>query len=238
MPKKKQPPKRRGRPPLSEGEGKRHFVNTRTTKAGKERIELAAKTSGRSVSQEVEFTLERAYLLEDLLGSVFGEKRFASFVLDLQKMSTLIQGHYDKSVWENAEAAHAFQFAIQFLLKNSIHGPPMESIDEFKMRQIKFESKEAKRQEAHWEKLKKETGSTLMGPGVAPPPEGEMLSPIDKAEIFGEVVGTVVVDGHFRELKQAIAGAEKSALAEKAKSAERKDGAKIHKTDKASDPAA
>jgi hypothetical protein len=52
---------RRGRPRLPEGEGKRYPLGIRTTKELRERLEAAAKASGRSLAQEVEFRLERSY---------------------------------------------------------------------------------------------------------------------------------------------------------------------------------
>ena len=50
--------KKRGRPPLPRGEGKRHPLNMRTTKEIRDRLEAAATASGRSLAQEVEFRLE------------------------------------------------------------------------------------------------------------------------------------------------------------------------------------
>ena len=52
---------RRGRPPLPAGEGKRHPLGIRTTKQLREQLEQAAKSSGRSLAQEVEYRLEKSF---------------------------------------------------------------------------------------------------------------------------------------------------------------------------------
>ena len=54
-------PAKRGRPPLPPGEGKRHPLNMRTTKALRDRLEAASKESGRSLVQEVEFRVEQSF---------------------------------------------------------------------------------------------------------------------------------------------------------------------------------
>ena len=69
MSKGTQPKRRpRGRPALPAEEVKRHPVGFRTTAALKDQLEKAAKASGRSVAQEVEFRLEGSFRNEALLG--------------------------------------------------------------------------------------------------------------------------------------------------------------------------
>jgi predicted HicB family RNase H-like nuclease len=46
--------------------GKRHPLNMRTTKELRDKIELAAMASGRSLVQEVEFRLERSFQEEEI----------------------------------------------------------------------------------------------------------------------------------------------------------------------------
>jgi hypothetical protein len=53
--------RRRGRPPLPAGKGKRHALGIRTTKELSELLHQAAEASGRSVAQEVEIRLERSF---------------------------------------------------------------------------------------------------------------------------------------------------------------------------------
>jgi len=54
-----------GRPPETPGQRKRVPLNMRTTPQTRERLELSANESGRSLVQEVEFRLEWSFLTED-----------------------------------------------------------------------------------------------------------------------------------------------------------------------------
>lgn len=56
---------RRGRPPLPPESGKRHPIGIRTTKELHDRVESAAKRSGRSIAQEIEFRLERSFAVDE-----------------------------------------------------------------------------------------------------------------------------------------------------------------------------
>ena len=66
--------RKRGRPPLASGEGKRFPLNMRTTKEVRDKLEAAAKISGRSLAQEVEFRLQRSFHDEEALHRDFGGK--------------------------------------------------------------------------------------------------------------------------------------------------------------------
>jgi len=57
--------RRRGRPPLTAGEAKRASFNTRLRAGLKNRLETAAQAAGRSLSEEIEFRLERSFEAED-----------------------------------------------------------------------------------------------------------------------------------------------------------------------------
>src|SRR5215472_8749222 len=71
-----QPPKRlRGRPPKYAGEGKRQNFSFRITPDMRERLIAAVKQSGRSLSEEVEFRLNRDLNWEQTKGDI--HKMFA-----------------------------------------------------------------------------------------------------------------------------------------------------------------
>ena len=53
--------KKRGRPALPPGEGKRYPLNMRTTKDVRDQLKAAAAASGRSLVQEVEFRLQKSF---------------------------------------------------------------------------------------------------------------------------------------------------------------------------------
>ncbi len=63
---------RRGRPPLKAGQPKRTSYNTRLREELRERLEREAGQAGRSLSEEIEFRLERSLLDEDARKAVQG----------------------------------------------------------------------------------------------------------------------------------------------------------------------
>ncbi len=64
--------KKRGRPKLPPGEGKRHPLNMRTTKEIRERLEAAARASGRSLAQEAEFRLQQSFGRDEIMAETWG----------------------------------------------------------------------------------------------------------------------------------------------------------------------
>ena len=62
------PGRRRGRPPRTEGEPKRAAFHTRLRAGLKERLEESAAKAGRSLSEEIEFRLERSFSEDRSLG--------------------------------------------------------------------------------------------------------------------------------------------------------------------------
>ncbi len=60
-------PKRRGRPPLPAGQGKRASFTTRLREDLKKRLEDTARRAGHSLSEEIEFRLERSFLEQDII---------------------------------------------------------------------------------------------------------------------------------------------------------------------------
>jgi hypothetical protein len=66
-----QPPKRpRGRPPKYAGQGKRQNFSFRITEKMRERLIQSVKESGRSLSEEIEFRLDRDLNWEDTKGDI------------------------------------------------------------------------------------------------------------------------------------------------------------------------
>ena len=121
---KKKPARGRGRPKLPPGEGKRYPLNMRTTKQLKDDLEDAARESGRSLAQEVEFRLERSLVsmpAEDLLKGITGTSLPDSWAFVISMSSTLFS-LYEKygsgrEFWTNAEAIAELHFQITCLLR-------------------------------------------------------------------------------------------------------------------------
>src|SRR5262249_2189859 len=65
--------KRRGRPALPAGEGKRVPLNMRTTQDLRDKIDATAKESGRSLAKELEYRLERSSAEEQAIAVVVKE---------------------------------------------------------------------------------------------------------------------------------------------------------------------
>jgi hypothetical protein len=57
--------RKRGRPPLPPGQGKRASFTTRLRAALRDRLKEAAANEGRSLSEEIEFRLELSFLTKD-----------------------------------------------------------------------------------------------------------------------------------------------------------------------------
>lgn len=67
--------RKRGRPPLGPYSGKRKNFTTRITAEGKLRLQNAAKSAGRSLSQEIEYRLERSFLMDDVVAWLDAQKQ-------------------------------------------------------------------------------------------------------------------------------------------------------------------
>jgi hypothetical protein len=79
------PPRPRGRPPLPAGEAKRYPLAIRSTKEMKDALVRAAKLSGRSLAQEIEYRLERS--LQEDIDKEEGEARLHEHARRIMKLS-------------------------------------------------------------------------------------------------------------------------------------------------------
>ncbi|MBT4589587.1 MAG: hypothetical protein HOC57_09915 [Rhodospirillaceae bacterium] len=82
-PNKKKPRRTAGRPPKGPYAEKRKTLSTRITEGLRLDLEKAAKSTGRSLSQEIEFRLEQSFISEQAKFSEFGGeanyKKFRTF---------------------------------------------------------------------------------------------------------------------------------------------------------------
>ena len=97
--------RKRGRPKLADGAGKRSSFNTRITPHLKERLEQEAAINGRSLSEEIEFRLEQSFMFEQAKFSEFGGeenyKKFRTFagMADLVSETTGKGWDQDADTW-------------------------------------------------------------------------------------------------------------------------------------------
>lgn len=96
---------RRGRPPMAD-EAKRASFHTRLRPRLRERLETEARESGRSLSEQIEFRLERACRDDDaidaLLNIWFASPRNAGVLLTVGRVlhdATTLAGHNDLPDW-------------------------------------------------------------------------------------------------------------------------------------------
>jgi hypothetical protein len=124
--------KRRGRPPLNPGEAKRASFNTRLRPSLKERLEAEARESGRSLSEQIEFRLERACRDDDALDALFdamvGGARNAGVLLYLGRIfrdASSIAGFNQNADWlDDSGEFEAVRLAVdKALLKLRPHHP-------------------------------------------------------------------------------------------------------------------
>ena len=120
--------KKRGRPPLPQGEGKRHPLNIRTTKEMRDRLEAAATASGRSLAQEVEFRLEASLsnekkdelthqVLMDNIYEQFGGSDIYSLMGLLARAIHYVEQETGKSWLNDNEANEQIQVAWKAILR-------------------------------------------------------------------------------------------------------------------------
>jgi hypothetical protein len=70
----------------SEGGGKRHPLNMRTTKETRERLAAAASANGRSLAQEVEIRLERSFDVRPVMNVVAAGERIGQGLMKLNAL--------------------------------------------------------------------------------------------------------------------------------------------------------
>jgi hypothetical protein len=98
---------RRGRPALPKGAGKRHALGLRATAECRKALEEAAASSGRSISQEIEFRLERSFHQD----AEFGGREMAGLFRMMAGAAALISerrgGKPWSTDWESFQAVSA-----------------------------------------------------------------------------------------------------------------------------------
>ena len=124
----KAPKKKRGRPALPPGEGKRVPLSMRTTRELRARLDEAVKASGRSLVQEVEYRIECSFLHEDadhrasdavLAGvyGVFGGEQKYRLMRSLSLVISVIEKRGGGAWDENVEVNEMVNDAIEAFIR-------------------------------------------------------------------------------------------------------------------------
>lgn len=99
-----------------QADGRRHSLNTRTTKQLRDRLEAAATASGRSLAQEVEARLEKSFAEEDILLRVFGTPHDMLLLRTIAAALSQIQGTTGTLWSRDRETLRQCQMAVEQIL--------------------------------------------------------------------------------------------------------------------------
>ena len=126
----KSPGTRRGRPALKLGSPKRSSFNTRLRTEIKQQLETEARTAGRSLSEEIEFRLERSLQQE----ADSGGRELHGLLGLLVGATEIIQARTGKSASDDWKTGLAVGRAWKRLIHDWLPRPPAEWIAEAEWR--------------------------------------------------------------------------------------------------------
>ncbi len=120
-----------GKGPRPKGEyaGKSSVFSTRIRPDLRKSLERAAKTSGRSLSQEVEHRLRRSFVEDDKIADAFGDRRTYRLMRLMSDAIYLSRGHGDDENWLD----DPFRFRVALAAMHSVVTaiePPTSSLGE------------------------------------------------------------------------------------------------------------
>ncbi len=122
----KSPGARRGRPALKPGSPKRSSFNTRLSAEIKQQLETEAQIAGRSLSEEIEFRLERSLQQE----ADSGGRQLYGLLRLLVGAAEIIQTRNGKSASDDWNTGLAVRHAWKRLIHDWLPRPPAEWIAE------------------------------------------------------------------------------------------------------------
>jgi hypothetical protein len=182
---------------LAPGQRKRNNVTIRLRDGLKSAVQEAGSAEGRSLSEEIEYRLERSFLVEDHLAVIAGDPATAVFVREMLEVKRLIETEQGKSVWDDFECHEAMKAALNELLKQ--HAPKPSR---------RFEKKLA-----DYERYKEKTlkpwfdrgggGFGIGNPDAGPRPDLKP-SPVENAHILGGAAVNVVRKYRANPLAEAL----------------------------------
>ena len=182
---------------LPPGKGKRVPLNMRTTQEVRDRLEKNAADSGRSLVQEVEYQLDRAFLVQDHLAFISGDHRTADFVRTLVEVQKLIETYQGQSVWDDFESHEAMKSALEGLLAQRVPKPSTK----FQKRLASYERYKEKKLKP-W--LERGGGYPFNNPDAGPRPVLKP-SPKEQARGVGRAAANVVRESRHKALVDALA---------------------------------
>jgi hypothetical protein len=191
--------RRRGRPPLPPGEAKRSSFNTRLRPDLKTQLEQAAADEGRSLSEEIEFRLERSFLTEDHLRFLAGDLRGATFVRQFLDVVALMSAFRKQPVWEDDEGYEALEAAVCELIRSNKLGPSKDY-----ERRVQIYERYKEKRLRPWRK--KGGGQGLSSNPKAGPMPTLKPSPREEARLLGRVAAQTIKKSRLEALAKALVG--------------------------------
>jgi hypothetical protein len=192
--------KRRGPKPKGPYEDKRRTLTTRITETTRAKLEEAANSSGRSLSQEIEFRLGRSFMFEDSLAVTGTDKETAQFVRNLLDAKQLIQQRRGEDAWTDFETWLALKSALDITLEME---RPEESL--IFIKQMEQYILDRERVHNEWREAGGKDGllASYLDPDAPPQPEYP-LSPKQKAINLGRAVAGVIIKERIEVLTNHV----------------------------------
>ncbi len=184
-----------GKKPQGPFADKSRTMTTRITEGTRERLEQAARASGRSLSQEIERRLDRSFIADDYLNVFCRDHRTAEFVRGIQEIIALLEKHTGKSVWRDYETFLAFRAAVAGNLPR--YRPERSEAFIARTKKCLAESEDAKNA---W---LEQWGGFFPKPGAPPRPLPKLV-PGQMAAALGHAVEQVLYDSHMDALLEAL----------------------------------
>ena len=121
--------RRTGRPPSTPGQPKRSAFNTRLRAEVKKRLEFEAESAGRSLSEEIEFRLERSFSDPDARLQGFGSEDRLKLLRALSLAVDMVEAMTGKDIFTDAETAEAGYRAMTGILDGMFSARPGGPLD-------------------------------------------------------------------------------------------------------------
>jgi len=189
---------KRGRPSLAPGQRKRNNVTIRMRDEVKSAVQDAGSAKGRSLSEEIEYRVERSLLVEDHFALAFEDARTADFVRETLETKRLIEAYQKKSIWDDLESHEAMKAALTRLINQRAPKPSTS----LKRRQTAYERYKEKEEKA-WRDKGGGLGLLATGLEADPPPKLEP-GPMEMARRIGCYAADEVRKSRVKALADAL----------------------------------
>ncbi len=184
---------------MAPGQRKRNNVTIRMRDELKSAVQEAGSAEGRSLSEEIEYRLERSFLVEDHLAFIFDDASTAAFVREMLEAKRLIEAYQESSVWDDLECHEAMKAALVRLITQRAPRPSSKL-----KRKLDAYDRYKDKEEKPWKE--RGGGAGLFGignPDAGPPPKLKP-APLDLARMVGRSAADEVRKDRINPLAEAL----------------------------------